>query len=57
MIHCKLRNVNMPNEIYTLKNEKENLLNRLKFLECERENVIDKNKALTIGIEKLKKGL
>lgn len=47
----------MPNEIYTLKNEKENLLNKVKFLECERENVIDKNKALTIGIEKLKKGL
>ena len=47
----------MLNEIYTLKNEKENLLNKVKFLECERENVIDKNKALTIGIEKLKKGL
>lgn len=47
----------MLNEIYTLKNEKENLLNKVKFLECERENVIDKNKALTIGIEKLKNGL
>ena len=47
----------MLNEIYTLKNEKENLLNKVKFLECERENVIDKNKALTIGIGKLKKGL
>ena len=53
----KSNNINLLNEISTLKNEKENFFKNLKFVENEHNHVLEKNKSITLEIERIGKHL